>query len=115
MCGLIRGSAGWRPRSMPQTSHRNRAKALRSLRAPRLGPLLQLCKMATARLSVQLDKSRGQRQYETPRSLISRTASSLNSRVNCRLSMTHLLFHKTPNSVSSEPGAAHGDVRELKE
>ena len=45
MCGLIRGSAGWRPRSMPQTSHRNRAKALRSLRAPRLGPLLQLCKM----------------------------------------------------------------------
>jgi hypothetical protein len=21
--------------------------------------------------------------------------------------MTHLLFHKTPNSVSSEPGAAH--------
>jgi hypothetical protein len=38
--------------------------------------------------------------------LISRTASSLNSRVNCRLSMTHLLLHKTPNSVSSEPGAA---------
>src|SRR5712672_3969234 len=32
---------------------------------------------------------------------------SLNSRVNCRLSMTHLLLHKTPNSVSSEPGAAH--------
>jgi hypothetical protein len=30
----------------------------------------------------------------------------LNSRVNCLLSMTHLLFHKTPNSVSSEPGAA---------
>jgi hypothetical protein len=30
----------------------------------------------------------------------------LNSRVNCRLSMTHLLLHKTPNSVSSEPGAA---------
>jgi hypothetical protein len=28
------------------------------------------------------------------------------SRVNCLLSMTHLLFHKTPNSVSSEPGAA---------
>src|SRR5712671_4227466 len=44
--------------------------------------------------------------YDTPRSLISRTASSLNSRVNCRLSMTHLLLHKTPNSVSSEPGAA---------
>jgi hypothetical protein len=39
--------------------------------------------------------------------LISRTASSLNSRVNCLLSMTHLLLHKTPNSVSSEPGAAH--------
>jgi hypothetical protein len=37
--------------------------------------------------------------------LISRTASSLNSRVNCLLSMTHLLLHKTPNSVSSEPGA----------
>jgi predicted nucleotide-binding protein len=42
--------------------------------------------------------------------LISRTASSLNSRVNCLLSMTHLLFHKTPNSVSSEPGAAHSDT-----
>jgi hypothetical protein len=38
--------------------------------------------------------------------LISRTASSLNSRVNCLLSMTHLLLHKTPNLVSSEPGAA---------
>ena len=37
----------------------------------------------------------------------SRTASSLNSRVNCRLSMTHLLLHKTPNSMSSEPAAAH--------
>jgi hypothetical protein len=24
--------------------------------------------------------------------------------------MTHLLFHKTPNSVSSEPGAAQGDA-----
>ena len=35
------------------------------------------------------------------------TASSLNSRVNFRLSMTHLLLHKTPNLVSSEPGAAH--------
>src|SRR6202161_4749651 len=44
--------------------------------------------------------------YDTPRSLIRRTASSLNSRVYCRLSMTHLLLHKTPNSVSSEPGAA---------
>ena len=32
--------------------------------------------------------------YETPRSLISRTASSLNSRVNFRLSMTHLRFHQ---------------------
>jgi adenine-specific DNA-methyltransferase len=31
----------------------------------------------------------------------------LNSRVNCLRSMTHLLFHKTPNLVSSEPGAAH--------
>ena len=31
--------------------------------------------------------------YETPRSLTSRTASSLNSRVNFRLSMTHLRFH----------------------
>jgi hypothetical protein len=44
--------------------------------------------------------------------LISRTASSLNSRVNCLLSMTHLLLHKTPNSVSSEPGAAHLSRRE---
>src|SRR4051812_17960987 len=41
-----------------------------------------------------------------PRSLTSFTASSLNSRVNFRLSMTHLLLHKTPNLVSSEPGAA---------
>jgi DNA end-binding protein Ku len=32
--------------------------------------------------------------YDTPRSLISRTASSLNSRVNLRLSMTHLRSHK---------------------
>jgi ATP-dependent DNA ligase len=32
--------------------------------------------------------------YETPRSLISRTASSLNSRVNRRLSMTHLQLHQ---------------------
>ena len=32
--------------------------------------------------------------YETPRSLISRTASSLNSRVNFRLSMIHLRFHQ---------------------
>jgi hypothetical protein len=37
--------------------------------------------------------------------LIRRTASSLNSRVNFRLSMTHLQLHQTPNSVSSEPGA----------
>src|SRR5204863_9094448 len=44
--------------------------------------------------------------YDTPRSLTSFTASSLNSRVNFRLSMTHLLLHKTPNLVSSEPGAA---------
>src|ERR1700684_4163364 len=43
--------------------------------------------------------------YDTPRSLISRTASSLNSRVNLRLSMTHLPFHETPNAVSPEPGA----------
>src|ERR1039457_1686238 len=46
------------------------------------------------------------RAYDTPRSLTSLTASSLNSRVNFRLSITHLLLHKTPNSVSSEPGAA---------
>jgi hypothetical protein len=30
----------------------------------------------------------------------------LNSRVNFRLSITHLRFHKTPNSVSSKPGTA---------
>src|SRR5205085_10734682 len=29
------------------------------------------------------------------------------SRVNCCLSMVHLLLHKTTNSVSSEPGADH--------
>ena len=33
--------------------------------------------------------------------------SEQNSRVNFRLSITHLLLHKTPNLVSSEPGAAH--------
>src|SRR5215475_14329372 len=32
--------------------------------------------------------------YDTPRSLIRRTASSLNSRVNFRLSMTHLRSHQ---------------------
>src|SRR5438105_8364652 len=32
--------------------------------------------------------------YDTPRSLIRRTASSLNSRVNFRLSMTHLQLHQ---------------------
>jgi hypothetical protein len=46
---------------MPQTSYHNTAKALRSPMAPRLGLLFQLCKMATTRLSGQLDKSRGQR------------------------------------------------------
>jgi hypothetical protein len=28
--------------------------------------------------------------------------------------MTHLLLHKTPNSVSSEPGAAHTDTESEK-
>jgi len=51
-----------------------------------------------------VDERGGLGQYDTPRCLISRTASSLNSRVNCLLSMTYLLFRKTPNSVSSEPG-----------
>src|SRR5580704_8870562 len=51
--------------------------------------------------------------YDTPRSLIRRTASSLNSRVNCRLSMTHLLLHKTPNLVPSEPGAAQVVAAEI--
>jgi hypothetical protein len=32
--------------------------------------------------------------YDTPRSLIRRTASSLNSRVNSRLSKTHLRSHE---------------------
>jgi hypothetical protein len=36
----------------------------------------------------------------------------LNSRVNCLLSMTHLLLHKTPNLVSSEPGAAQSASQE---
>jgi hypothetical protein len=27
--------------------------------------------------------------------------------------MVHLLLHKTPNSVSSEPGAAHTDAKNL--
>jgi len=38
------------------------AKARRWVQAQRLGPLLQLCKMTTVRLSVQLDKSGGQWQ-----------------------------------------------------
>ena len=41
----------------------------------------------------------------TPRSLISFTASSLNSRVNLRRSMIRLGSIKTPNSVSAEPAA----------
>jgi len=39
----------------------NRANALRFAMAPHLGPLRQVCKMAAARLSLKLDKSRGQR------------------------------------------------------
>src|SRR5438067_5550099 len=65
----------------------------------RLHPVTQLRRMNA--------KSSAARAYDTPRSLTSFTASSLNSRVNFRLSMTHLLLHKTPNLVSSEPGAAH--------
>jgi hypothetical protein len=42
-------------------------------------------------------------QDDTPRSLIRRTASSLNSRVNFRLSMTHLQIHQNTYSVSAEP------------
>ena len=68
MCGLTRGSAGWRLRPISQISHRNRAKAPRSRMAPRLGPLHQLCKMATARLLVPLDHSRWQRQLTTRQS-----------------------------------------------
>jgi hypothetical protein len=64
-CDLIRGSVGWPQPSMPQTSYRNAAKALRSPMAPRLGLMFQLCKMATTRLSGRLDKSRGQRQRRT--------------------------------------------------
>jgi hypothetical protein len=41
--------------------------------------------------------------YDTPRSLIRRTASSLNTRVNFPRSMTRPIV--TPNLVSSEPGA----------
>ena len=39
-------------------------------------------------------RSRDACTYDTPRSLIRRTASSLNSRVNFRLSMIHLRFHQ---------------------
>src|SRR5262245_29586735 len=46
-----------------------------------------------------------------PRSLIRRKASSLNSRVNFRLSMTTSGSIKTPNSVSSEPGAGQRVLR----
>jgi hypothetical protein len=51
-----------------------------------LHPIVQLCRM-----NVQV--LRGLRIRDT-RSLISRAASSLNSRVNLRLSMTHLRSHK---------------------
>jgi Integrase core domain len=47
-----------------QTSHHKQAKALRSATVPRLGLLLRLCKMATVRLSANLDKRRGQRHGE---------------------------------------------------
>ncbi|WP_210338185.1 hypothetical protein, partial [Devosia sp. MC532] len=41
-----------------------------------------------------------------PRSLTSLTASSLNSRLNLRLSIKTLQFQKHLNSVSSKPAAA---------
>jgi putative transposase len=61
-CGRIRASAGSRQPSTPPNSHRNRAKALRSATAPRLGRLLRSCMTATARLQSPLDESWGQRQ-----------------------------------------------------
>lgn len=48
--GLTQVSAGSRQPSMRLNSHRNGTKALRSIAAPRLGPLLRLCMMPTARL-----------------------------------------------------------------
>jgi hypothetical protein len=57
-------------------------------------------------------RSRAACAAATPRSVTSFTASSLNSRVNFRLSIAHLRFHKTPNSVSSKPGAAQIDLAE---
>src|ERR1700691_4489468 len=64
--------------------------------------------------------------YETPRSLISRTASSLNSRVNLRLSMIHLRLHKNtylgvfeagcrPDGKNLEYGHRHGRLKEALE
>ena len=44
---------------------------------------------------------------DTPRSLTSLTASTLNSRVNRRLRMTHLRLHETPKLGVLKPGAAH--------
>src|SRR5215216_247593 len=46
---------------MLSNSHRNAAKALRYLMAPRLGPLLRLSRLKTARLWSLLDKTWGQR------------------------------------------------------
>jgi hypothetical protein len=48
-----------------------------------LHPIAQLCRMNS--------KSFDACVYDTPRCLISRTALSLNSRVDCLLSMTHLV------------------------
>jgi putative transposase len=61
-CGRIHASAGSRQPLTPRNSHHNRAKALRSAMASRLGPLLRLCMMATARLWTPLDENKGQRQ-----------------------------------------------------
>jgi len=49
---------------MPPSSHRNEAKALRSWMAPRLGPLLRLQTILTARLWSSLDESWGQRHRD---------------------------------------------------
>lgn len=49
----------------------------------------------------------GDEATATPRSLTSLTASSLNSRLNLRLSIKTLQFQKHLNSVSSKPAATH--------
>ena len=71
-----------------------RRKLRKKFKAAEQGPPIEMSVIDDTGLGRTGLRSRAACVYETPRSLISRTASSLNSRVNFRLSMTHLRFHK---------------------